>query len=138
MKEIKKRIPSTYVPSRNLIFLSFAASFAESVKASAIFIGAHQEDYSGYPDCRKNFFDSFKKTINKGTKEGKHIKVFTPLVNKNKKDIIKLALKLNVPLELTWSCYMGGKVPCRVCDSCLFRKRAFQELKIKDPYYERS
>ena len=137
-KEIKRNIPSTYVPARNLIFLSVAASFAESIRAQAIFIGAHTEDYSGYPDCRKAFFDIFKKAITEGTKGGKHIKIYTPLIDKAKKEIIKTGLRLKVPFKFTWSCYKGGKKPCGVCDSCLFRKKAFKELGIKDPYDERS
>lgn len=132
------RIPSTYVPGRNLIFLSIATSFAEGIKADTLFIGAHTRDFSGYPDCRKAFFDIFKKAINVGTKDGKHIKIYAPLVEKNKKEIIKLGLKLKVPFEFTWSCYKGGKHPCGACDSCFFRKEAFKKLDIKDPYYERS
>jgi len=135
--KIKKGIPSTYVPGRNLIFLGLAASFAESIKARAIFIGAHTEDYSGYPDCRKEFFALFKKLISKGTKDGKHIKIRAPLINKTKKEIIKKGLVLGAPFRLTWSCYKGGKMPCGACDSCLFRKRAFDELGMKDPYYAR-
>ena len=138
LKEINKSIPSTYVPSRNIIFLSIAASFAESINASAIFIGAHTEDYSGYPDCRKSFFDAFKKAIKKGTKAGTKIKLYTPLIDKNKKEIIRLGRTLNVPFRFTWSCYNGLNKPCGVCDSCFFRKKAFKELNIKDPYCERS
>jgi len=129
----KKGIPSTYVPARNLVFLSVAASFAESEGKDAIFIGAHTHDYSGYPDCRKDFFLSFKKTLSKGTKKGKKIKVVTPFINRDKKYIIKKAFFLGVPIHLTWSCYKGGRVPCGVCDSCIFRKKAFRELNIIDP-----
>ena len=135
---IKEGIPSTYVPGRNLIFLSIATSFAESVNARAIFIGAHTQDFSGYPDCRKAFFVKFKKVITAGTKDGKHISICAPLINKNKKEIIEIALKLGVPLEHTWSCYKGGKAPCGACDSCRFREKGFKELGIADPYYERS
>ncbi|MFC1576501.1 7-cyano-7-deazaguanine synthase QueC [Candidatus Omnitrophota bacterium] len=132
-KEIKKGIPSTYVPARNLIFLSIATSLAESIRASAIFIGAHRQDYSGYPDCRKEFFNKFKSVIASGTRDGKRIKIYTPLIDKRKKEIIKKGLDLKVPFRLTWSCYKGGKKPCGSCDSCLFRARAFRELGIKDP-----
>lgn len=135
LKEIKRNIPPTYVPARNLIFLSVAASFAESMKAKAIFIGAHSRDYPGYPDCGKAFFDVFKKVIAKGTKYGKHIKVHTPLLDKKKSEIIKIALRLKVPFGLTWSCYKGRENPCGVCDSCFFRKKAFEELNMKDPCY---
>ncbi|UCD55082.1 MAG: 7-cyano-7-deazaguanine synthase QueC [Candidatus Omnitrophota bacterium] len=135
---IKKGIPSTYVPGRNLIFLSIATSFAETIKGDAIFIGAHTQDFSGYPDCRKTFFDIFKKVITKGTKDGKRIKIYTPLLNKNKKEIIKIGLRLKVPFKFTWSCYEGSRNPCDSCDSCLFRKKAFEELGVKDPYHEKS
>ena len=131
-------IPPTYVPARNLIFLSFATAFAESVKAKAIFIGAHTQDYSGYPDCGKEFFDIFKKVISAGTKYGKYIKISAPFVNKKKKEIVKKAFRLGVPLKFTWSCYEGKKRPCGACDSCRFRKKAFKELGIKDPYYAAS
>ncbi len=136
--DIKRGIPSTYVPGRNLIFLSIATSFAETIKGDALFIGAHTRDFSGYPDCRKAFFDIFKKVITKGTKDGKHIKIYAPLINKNKKEIIRIGLRLKVPFELTWSCYKGGRHPCGVCDSCLFRKKAFEKLGIRDPYYEKN
>lgn len=134
---IKRGVPSTYVPARNLVFLSIATSFAESVKANAVFIGAHTEDYSGYPDCRKRFLDVFKKTVNAGTKRGKKIAIRAPLLEKNKKDIIRIGLDLGVPFGLTWSCYKGEKRPCGTCDSCRFRARAFRELKMKDIYRER-
>lgn len=133
-KEIKQKgIPSTYVPGRNLIFLSIAASFAESVKAEAIFIGAHTEDYSGYPDCREVFLKDFKRAVNSGTKSGKNIRIYAPLINKSKKEIVKIGQRLKVPFEYTWSCYKGGKLPCGVCDSCIFRKKAFKELGLADP-----
>lgn len=133
--EIKKRIPSTYVPARNMIFLSIAASFAESIKAKAIFIGAHTEDYSGYPDCRKEFFDLFNKVVARGTKIGSKLKIYAPFVYMKKSKIIKTGLKLGVPFGLTWSCYKGGKAPCGRCESCFFRIKAFKELGKKDPCY---
>lgn len=129
-------IPSTYVPGRNIIFLSFALSYAEAIKAKAIFIGAHIQDYSGYPDCRPEFYRAFDKVISCGTKAGiekKRIKIYTPLIQKNKAQIIGLAIKLGVPLELTWSCYKGGKTPCGKCDSCYFRTKGFRDAGIKDP-----
>lgn len=137
-KRRQKIIPSTYVPARNIIFLSFALSCAEATKAKAIFIGAHSQDYSGYPDCRPEFYRAFTKAALKGTKTGtnkKGIKIFTPLIKKNKSQIIKLGRKLNVPLELTWSCYAGGKQPCMTCDSCHYRSKGFREAGIKDPVY---
>ena len=122
-----KGIPSTYVPARNTIFLSFALSYAEAIGAGAIFIGANAIDFSGYPDCRPSFYKAFQKVVKEGTKK-KKIKILTPLINKTKAQIIKLGLKLKVPLELTWSCYKGGKKPCGVCDSCKLRQKGFDEL----------
>jgi 7-cyano-7-deazaguanine synthase len=130
------KLPSTYVPARNIIFLSFALSCAEAIKAKAIFIGAHIQDYSGYPDCRPEFFRAFSKVMATGTGSAltkQKINIQTPLINKHKAEIIKLGLKLKVPLALTWSCYRGLKYPCGVCDSCLYRKKGFQEAGIKDP-----
>lgn len=135
------KIPSTYVPARNIIFLSFALSFAESKGASAIFIGAHAQDYSGYPDCRPEFYKTFEKVVSVGTKagvEGKSIKIETPLINKNKAEIIKLGAKLKVPFELTWSCYRGGSVPCGKCDSCFYRAKGFKESKIRDTLFAKA
>lgn len=132
----RENIPSTYVPGRNIIFLSFGLSFAEAIKAQAIFIGAHGQDYSGYPDCRPRFFSAFRKVINSGTKagvEGRAIKISTPLIDKTKAQIIRLAKRLGVPFGLTWSCYYGGKLPCGHCDSCLFRAKGFREAGLFDP-----
>jgi 7-cyano-7-deazaguanine synthase len=128
-------IPATYVPARNIIFLSFALSYAESINAGAIFIGAHAQDYSGYPDCRPEFYRAFIKAANLGTKagvEGRGIKIITPIINKNKSAIIKLGSQLGVPLGLSWSCYQGGKFPCGRCDSCYYRAKGFKEAGIKD------
>jgi len=133
---LDKKIPSTYVPSRNIIFLSLAASYAESMGAEAIFIGANEIDFSGYPDCRLKFLKSFERTLKLGTKTavlGKQIIVCAPLVKKNKAQIIKLAAKLGVPFEHTWSCYQGKKSPCGVCDSCRLRKQGFKIAKMEDP-----
>ena len=132
----RKNIPTTYVPGRNIIFLSYAVSYAESIGAPRIFIGANQVDYSGYPDCRKGFLDSFSDAVNKGTRQGVEkggIIIDAPLINKSKADIIRTAVKLNVPLEHTWSCYKGGAHPCGKCDSCLIRNKGFKEAGLKDP-----
>ena len=126
-KKMRKGIPPTYVPARNTIFLSFATSYAEAIGAKAIFIGANAVDYSGYPDCRPSFIKAFQKVIKAGTKNNK-IRVQAPLIKKTKVQIIKLAMKLNVPLELTWSCYKGGKRPCGVCDSCKLRQKGFADI----------
>jgi 7-cyano-7-deazaguanine synthase len=124
-------IPVTYVPGRNIIFLSFAASFAEAVGARVIFIGANALDYSGYPDCRPGFFRAFKKTLDVGLKAGvehRGVRIETPLLKLSKAGIIRLGLKLGVPYEKTWSCYQGGAKPCGVCDSCRLREKGFKEV----------
>lgn len=129
-------IPSTYVPARNIIFLSFALSFAEAIKAEAIFIGANALDYSGYPDCRPKFYDDFTKIIKSGTKTGverRPIRIITPLISKTKAKIIELGVKLGVPYELTWSCYRGARYPCGKCDSCRFRAKGFRQAGKADP-----
>ncbi|OPX29940.1 MAG: 7-cyano-7-deazaguanine synthase QueC [Candidatus Omnitrophica bacterium 4484_171] len=125
-------IPVTYVAGRNIIFLSYAASFAESIGAKKIFIGAHIEDYSGYPDCRPQFLSAMEEAVNKGT-ACRGIEIAAPLIDKSKRDIIKLGVELSVPFEYTWSCYAGGKHPCGKCDSCRFRIRAFNSLGMADP-----
>ncbi|MCX5665590.1 MAG: 7-cyano-7-deazaguanine synthase QueC [Candidatus Omnitrophica bacterium] len=132
---INKKIPSTYVPSRNTIFLSMASSLAEAICAETIFIGAHCEDSSGYPDCRKDYLKAFRKVIRLGTKAGIEgaLTLEFPLIDKNKSGIIKTGKRLGVPLELTWSCYKGGKVPCGRCDSCILRAKGFKEAGFKDP-----
>lgn len=129
-------IPSTYVPSRNIIFLSFAVSFAETIGAESVFIGAHQLDFSNYPDCRSDFFDSYRAMIKHGTKagsEGRAVKIETPLINMTKKEIVEEGKRLGVPFACTWSCYQAGNVPCLRCESCLFRIQAFKEAGIEDP-----
>jgi len=133
--KVTSNIPSTYVPGRNIIFLSFALSYAEAIKAGAIFIGAHSQDYSGYPDCRPEFYRAFSKVIATGTKSGvqkRKIQIKTPLIRKTKAQIIHLGKNLGVPFALTWSCYRGGKRPCGICDSCYFRVKGFREAGIRD------
>jgi 7-cyano-7-deazaguanine synthase len=135
-KKLPVTIPSTYVPGRNIIFLSFALSCAEAIGAKSIFIGAHAQDYSGYPDCRPEFYRAFKLMARCGTKRGaenKPVKIETPLIDKNKAEIIKLGAKLNVPFGLTYSCYRGTKKPCGRCDSCYFRSKGFSEAGLLDP-----
>lgn len=122
----KKGVPSTYVPGRNLIFLSFAVSYAEVIKAKKIFIGAHIQDYSGYPDCRPEFLKGFEKNANLGIKD-KGIKIIAPLLNKSKAEIIRLGFSLGVDFKYTWSCYNGGASPCGECDSCRYREEGFKE-----------
>lgn len=127
-KRGKNKIPVTYVPARNTIFLSFATSFAEAIGAKTILYGANAIDYSGYPDCRPQFVKAFQEVIKAGTKNNK-ITVKAPLLKLTKAQIIKLAMKLGVPLEKTWSCYKGGNKPCGVCDSCKLRAKGFAALK---------
>ncbi|OGC29107.1 7-cyano-7-deazaguanine synthase QueC [candidate division WOR-1 bacterium RIFOXYB2_FULL_48_7] len=126
-KKIGKKIPATYVPARNTIFLSFALSFAEAVGAEAIFIGANAVDFSGYPDCRPTYYRAYEKVIKQGLKSNK-IKIITPLIKLTKTQIIKLGRKLGAPLEETWSCYAGGKKPCGVCESCRLRNMGFSAI----------
>lgn len=128
-----KVIPTSYVPFRNANILSIAVSWAEVIKASKIFIGAVEEDSSGYPDCRKEFFDAFNKMILKGTKPGSKIKIETPIIKYSKKDIVLTSVKLNAPLQLTWSCYKENKIACGECESCALRLRGFQQAGIPDP-----
>ena len=133
---IRDTIPPTYVPARNTIFLSFALSFAESINAKVIFMGANAIDFSGYPDCRPNYIKEFNRLAKLATKtgiEGCTIKISAPLINKSKAQIIKLGQRLGVPYELTWSCYRGGNSPCGECDSCYFRAKGFKEAGITDP-----
>ena len=131
----KAQIPATYVPARNIIFLSFALSYAEAIGAEKVFIGANAIDYSGYPDCRPGFYKSFSIAAKKGTKsgvEGKPIKIETPLINKTKAQIVRLGKSLGVPFAFTWSCYKGGKKPCGGCDSCKLREKGFREAGMYD------
>ncbi len=130
----KEEIPPTYVPARNTIFLSFALSFAETIAAQSIFIGANSIDYSGYPDCRGEYYQVYENLIRVGTQRGqdKEIKICTPLIKMTKAEIVKEGIRLQVPLGKTWSCYEGGETPCRRCDSCRFREKGFREAGIND------
>ncbi len=129
-------IPVTYVPARNMVFLSLAASYAEAIGAQDIFIGVSEVDYSGYVDCRQEFIDSMQETINKGTVMGAvknlPIRIHAPFINKTKSDEIVLGMQLGVDFGLTWSCYRGGEKPCGECDSCLLRAKAFSEAGYTD------
>ncbi|MEN6610706.1 MAG: 7-cyano-7-deazaguanine synthase QueC [Methanoregulaceae archaeon] len=126
-------LPNTYVPFRNANLLAIATSFAESRGADAIFIGVQALDYSGYPDCRPQFIDAFRKVIELGTRDGTHIDLITPFVGLTKTDILKIGRDLNVPYEHTWSCYRNEERACGTCGSCHFRKAAFQEAGMTDP-----
>ena len=136
LEAIGKEIPVTYVPARNTILLSLGLGLAEVTDSSKIFIGANALDYSGYPDCRPEYFDSINKTFNLATKktvEGGKIEVEAPLLRFSKADIVKLAHSLKTPLELTWSCYNGKERACGVCDSCKLRLKGFMEAGFEDP-----
>ena len=132
-QKIAPGIPVTYVPARNIIFLSFALSLAEVIKSKAIFIGAHAQDYSGYPDCRPEFFKAFIKMAKVGIASKHRIEIKAPLLKKNKSQIISLGVKLGVPFSLTRSCYRAGKNPCGECDSCYYRAKGFKEAGLSDP-----
>lgn len=133
----ENRIPSTYVPSRNIIFLSIASGFAETLGAEKIFIGVNSVDYSGYPDCRPEFVEAFNKTIAVGTKQGVEsgIKVEAPILNMSKKEIIELGMSLGVDYSLTHSCYnpTPDGLSCGVCDSCRLRLEGFRQAGFEDP-----
>ena len=133
--DIGDDIPITYVPARNIIFLSIAAGLAESVDADRIFIGANAIDYSGYPDCRPEFFRAFETVLKVGTKagvEGNSMVIEHPILRSTKADIVRLGKKLKAPLELTWSCYQGGAKACGKCDSCLIRRKGLEDAGSKD------
>lgn len=135
--EMSSSIPVTYVPARNTIFLSFALAYAETVKASDIFIGVSQVDYSGYPDCREEFIRSFESTANLATKAGvegeSRYAVHTPLITLSKAETIALGTKLGVDYALTWSCYKGLEKACGKCDSCILRLAGFEKAGFADP-----
>lgn len=134
---VRNEIPVTYVPARNLIFLSYALGYAEVVGADHIFIGVNSLDYSGYPDCRPEFIELFQHLADYSTKAGvetrRRIKIETPLLKLSKKEIVLLGNRLNAPLHLTRSCYNGGEKACGFCDSCKLRLKGFAEAGIKDP-----
>jgi 7-cyano-7-deazaguanine synthase len=129
-------IPSTYVPARNLIFLSVALGVAEARDLDTVTIGVNALDYSGYPDCRPEFLEAFANTAAKALKrgvEGRPVTIDAPLIHLTKADIVRLGTKLDAPLELTWSCYRGGERPCQRCDACVLRQRGFEEAGVDDP-----
>lgn len=128
-----KKIPTTYVPFRNANFIAIAVSWAEVLGAKRIFIGAVQEDSSGYPDTREIFYKVFNNLIEIGTKISSKLKIVTPIIHFNKKEIVLNSVKMKVPLHLTWSCYKNSSVACGECDSCALRLRGFQQAGVKDP-----
>jgi 7-cyano-7-deazaguanine synthase len=129
-------IPATYVPARNLIFLSVAVGVAEARGADATYIGVNALDYSGYPDCRPEFVESFAATAALALKrgvEGHPVDIRMPLVTLTKAGIVRLGIDLAAPLALTWSCYRGADVPCGTCDACHLRAKGFAEAGVPDP-----
>jgi 7-cyano-7-deazaguanine synthase len=136
LDQMSQNIPTTYVPARNTIFLSFGLSYAEAIAAERVYVGVNALDYSGYPDCRPDYIEAMQRVFELGTKQGREgqtIKIVTPLIDLKKTAIIELGDRLGVPWEQTWSCYAGDDVACRVCDSCQLRLAAFAELGLKDP-----
>jgi 7-cyano-7-deazaguanine synthase len=138
LDEMTAEIPATYVPARNTVFLALALAWAESIAARHIYIGVNALDYSGYPDCRPEFMEAFRKLANLATKagvQGKGFEIHTPLISMTKAQIIRLGMELGVDYSLTHSCYdpdPAGR-PCGECDSCLLRRKGFQEAGIDDP-----
>ena len=126
-------VPDSYVPFRNAHLITIAVSWAEVVGAQRIYIGAVEEDSSGYPDCRESFYKSFEKTIDLGTKDETTIRIITPIIHKRKAEIITLGKEMLIPLKFSWSCYKNNDKACGVCDSCVLRINAFKEAGMKDP-----
>jgi len=129
-------IPVTYVPARNLIFLSVAMGVAEARDADAVYFGVNALDYSGYPDCRPEFVRSFEATAALALKrgiEGRPVAIRTPLIDLTKADIVRLGISVGAPLALSWSCYLGHDRPCGTCDACALRAKGFAEAGMSDP-----
>lgn len=134
LEEARTRsIPTTYVPFRNAHLLAIAVSWAEVIGANKIFIGAVEEDSSGYPDCREIFYKAFNKAIEAGTKPETQIEILTPLIHMKKHDIVRKGVELGAPLHLTWSCYQSSDRACGRCESCMLRLKGFQEAGVQDP-----
>jgi len=130
-------IPTTYVPARNTIFLSYALAYAEVTGANDIFLGINAIDYSGYPDCRPEYLEAYERMANLATKastqDGRRFHLHAPLIYMSKADISRNGIELGVPYDLTWSCYEGGELDCGTCDSCLLRLNGFAEVGVQDP-----
>jgi 7-cyano-7-deazaguanine synthase len=128
-----REIPTSYVPFRNAHMLAIATSWAETIGAQRIYIGAVAEDSSGYPDCRPEFYEAFQQAIDAGTRPETRVEIVTPVIHLSKSDIVRRGLELGAPLELTWSCYAAEDRACGRCDSCALRLRAFAEAGTRDP-----
>ena len=136
LEDIGRSIPNTYVPARNMTFLSLGVAMAEAVEASCVFIGANSVDYSGYPDCRPDFIAAFQRAADLGTKagiEGRPVRIEAPLIKMSKADIIRKGMELRVPFGLTWTCYLGGDRACGACEACRLRLAGFREAGFDDP-----
>jgi len=137
--QMAAEIPVTYVPARNTVFLSLALAWAEVLGCSDIFIGVNALDYSGYPDCRPEFIEAFEEMANLATKAGVEgrmgLKIHTPLIRLSKAEIVKLGAQLGLDFNLTHSCYDPDEAgrPCGQCDSCVLRRKGFEEAGVKDP-----
>ncbi|MCC7429799.1 7-cyano-7-deazaguanine synthase QueC [bacterium] len=129
----QREIPTSYVPFRNANIISIAVSWAEVLGATKIFIGAVEEDSSGYPDCREEFYKAFNEVIKQGTKPATKITIETPVIHKNKGEIALIGKELNAPFHLTWSCYSENEIACGVCDSCVLRLKGFEKAGMTDP-----
>jgi 7-cyano-7-deazaguanine synthase len=129
----RRGIPPTYVPFRNAQMLSIAVAWAEAIGASRVFIGAVEEDSSGYPDCRREFYDLFETVIDAGTRPETRIRIETPVIHMRKSAIVRKGIDLGAPFHLTWSCYRSEDLACGSCDSCALRLRAFEEAGARDP-----
>ena len=129
-------IPITYVPARNTIFLSFALAYAETLGAAGIFIGVNALDYSGYPDCRPEYYRIFNQLIRAGTRPETRLEILTPLIHLRKHQIVHKGIELGAPFHLSWSCYRSSEEACGTCDSCALRLRAFEQAGVEDaiPY----
>jgi len=131
------RIPTTYVPARNTILLGIGLGYAESHQLGRVYFGANAVDYSGYPDCRPEFVRAFnalaRRAVRSPREGGRPIRVVAPLLRRSKAEIVHLGERLDVPWELTWSCYAGGRRPCGRCDSCRLRARGFRSAGVADP-----
>jgi 7-cyano-7-deazaguanine synthase len=135
-EEIGSTIPPTYVPARNMVFISMSVSWAEALDAEAVFIGANAVDYSGYPDCRPEFIEAMERVVEVGTKggvEGNPIRIIAPILRSSKSEIVRRGLDLEVPFRHTWSCYRGRLKACGHCDSCQLRLRGFADAGAVDP-----
>ena len=134
-------IPSSWVPQRNMLFLTYAFGYADTIGADVVYTGFNAVDYSGYPDCRPEYYDKMRESLCYGSKLWTQYKVpmniETPIIHLSKAQIVKMAIDLNVPLHHTWSCYQGNDVPCGLCDSCILRAKGFLEAGFQDPLLAR-